>query len=148
MPACSQSSFLGVHQVRAVLCFGNCTCGYSELARIGALLLANSRYRIHDWGIRYDGLISRSDITELEFGPSKNSYSRARQMSVIVVLSNPLFRKHRISIQTKINMYRVLAVSGLLRGHHPRRSPAPRRVQHALSMAPPACVLAAAHQQP
>ena len=42
--------------------------------------------RIHEWGITYDGLISRSDITELELGPSENSYSRARQMSVTVVL--------------------------------------------------------------
>ena len=42
--------------------------------------------RIHEWGITYDGLISRSDITELELGPSENSYSRAGQMSVIVVL--------------------------------------------------------------
>ena len=32
-------------------------------------------------------------------------------------------------------------------GHHRRRSPAPRRVRHALLKAPPACVLAAAHQQ-
>ena len=31
-------------------------------------------------------------------------------------LSNPLFRKHRISIQTKINMYRALVVSVLLYG--------------------------------
>ena len=42
--------------------------------------------RIHEWGITYDRLISRSDITELELGPSENLYSRARQMSVIVVL--------------------------------------------------------------
>ena len=31
-------------------------------------------------------------------------------------LSNPLFRKHRISIRTKINMYRALVVSFLLYG--------------------------------
>ena len=31
-------------------------------------------------------------------------------------LSNPLFRKHRISIRTKINMYRALVVSVLLYG--------------------------------
>ena len=31
-------------------------------------------------------------------------------------LSNPLFRKHRISIQTRINMYRALVVSVLLYG--------------------------------
>ena len=31
-------------------------------------------------------------------------------------LSNPLFRKHRISIRTKINMYRTLIVSVLLYG--------------------------------
>ena len=31
-------------------------------------------------------------------------------------LSNPLFRKHRISIQTKINMYCALVVSVLLYG--------------------------------
>ena len=42
--------------------------------------------RIHEWGITYDGIISRSDTTDLELGPSENSYSRARQMSVIVVL--------------------------------------------------------------
>ena len=42
---------------------------------------------IHEWGITYDGfIISRSDITELELGPSENSYSGARQMSVIIVL--------------------------------------------------------------
>ena len=41
---------------------------------------------IHEWGITYGGIISRSDITELELGPSENSYSLARQMSVIVVL--------------------------------------------------------------
>ena len=37
-------------------------------------------------GITCGGLISRSEITELELGPSKNSYLRVRQMSVIVVL--------------------------------------------------------------
>ena len=34
--------------------------------------------RIHEWGITYDGLISRPDITELELDPSEKSYSRAR----------------------------------------------------------------------
>ena len=34
----------------------------------------------------YDGHISRPGITELELGPSENSYSRARKRSVIVVL--------------------------------------------------------------
>ena len=78
----------------------------------------------------------------------------AKAASAMCRLSNPLFRKHRISIRTKINRYRSLVVSVLLYGseawatHHPRRSPPPRRVRHALSNAPPACVLAAAHQQP
>ncbi len=35
-------------------------------------------------------------------------------------LSNPLFRKHCISIQTKINMYRALVVSVLLYGSEAR----------------------------
>ena len=48
-------------------------------------MLHSCRGHIHEWGITYDGLISRSDITELELGPSENVYSRARQMSVIVV---------------------------------------------------------------
>ena len=30
---------------------------------------------IHEWGITYDWLISRSNTTELEFGPSENLYS-------------------------------------------------------------------------
>ena len=42
--------------------------------------------RIHESVITYDGHISRPDITELELGPSENSYSRARKRSVIVVL--------------------------------------------------------------
>ena len=40
----------------------------------------------------------------------------AKAASAIYRLSNPLFRKHRISIQTKINMYRALVVSVLLYG--------------------------------
>ncbi len=54
----------------------------------GSMDELDNRGRIHEWGITYDGLISRSDITELELGPSENSYSRARQMSVIVVLED------------------------------------------------------------
>ena len=41
---------------------------------------------IHESVITYDGHISRPGITELELGPSENSYSRARKRSVIVVL--------------------------------------------------------------
>ena len=37
----------------------------------------------------------------------------AKAASAMYRLSNPLFRKHRISIQTKINMYRALVVSVL-----------------------------------
>ena len=40
----------------------------------------------------------------------------ATAASAMCRLSNPLFRKHRISIQTKINMYRALVVSVLLYG--------------------------------
>ena len=40
----------------------------------------------------------------------------AKATSAMYRLSNPLFRKHRISIQTKINMYRTLVVSVLLYG--------------------------------
>ncbi len=40
----------------------------------------------------------------------------ASAASVMYLLSNPLFRKHRISIQTKINMCRALVVSVLLYG--------------------------------
>ena len=40
----------------------------------------------------------------------------AKAASAMYRLSNPLFRKHRISIQTKINMYRALVVSVLLYG--------------------------------
>ena len=40
----------------------------------------------------------------------------AKAASAMYRLSNPLFRKHRISIQTKINMYRALDVSVLLYG--------------------------------
>ena len=38
----------------------------------------------------------------------------AKAASAMYRLSNPLFRKHRFSIQTKINMYRALVVSVLL----------------------------------
>ena len=47
---------------------------------------AESWARIHESVITYDGHISRPGITELELGPSENSYSRARKRSVIVVL--------------------------------------------------------------
>ena len=40
----------------------------------------------------------------------------AKAASAMYRLSNPLFRKHCISIQTKINMYRALVVSVLLHG--------------------------------
>ena len=40
----------------------------------------------------------------------------AMAASAMCHLSNPLFRKHRISIRTKINMYRALVVSVLLYG--------------------------------
>ena len=55
--------------------------------------------------ITNDGSSSR-DITSLI----------AKAASAMYRLSNPLFRKHRISIQTKINMYRALVVSVLLYG--------------------------------
>ena len=42
--------------------------------------------RIHEAVITYEGHISRPGITELELGPSVNSYSRAGKRSVIVVL--------------------------------------------------------------
>ena len=45
-----------------------------------------TRARIHESVITYDGHISRTGITELELGPSENSYSRAGIRSVIVVL--------------------------------------------------------------
>ena len=57
----------------------------------------NSLRRIHEWA--YDGLISMSDITELELGPSENSYSRGRQMSVIVVLEVSV--NHTGGLETK-----------------------------------------------
>ena len=41
---------------------------------------------IHESVITYDGHISRPGITELELGPSANSYSCAHKRSVIVVL--------------------------------------------------------------
>ena len=57
----------------------------------------------------------------------------AKAASAMYRLSNPLFRKHRNSIQTKINMYRVMVVSVLLYGFEAwattladRRSPAPK----------------------
>ena len=55
------------------------------------LALANELWcsvdsRIHESVITYDRHISRPGITELELGPSENSYSRARKRSVIVVL--------------------------------------------------------------
>ena len=40
----------------------------------------------------------------------------AKAASAMCRLSNPLFRKHRISIRSKINMYRALVVSVLLYG--------------------------------
>ena len=40
----------------------------------------------------------------------------AKAASAMCRLSNPLFRKHRISIRTKTNMYRALVVSVLLYG--------------------------------
>ena len=47
---------------------------------------AETWVRIHESVITYDGHISRPGITELELGPSENSYSCARKRSVIVVL--------------------------------------------------------------
>ena len=55
--------------------------------------------------ITNDGASSR-DIT----------YRIAKTASAMCRLSNALFRKHRISIRTKINMYRALVVSVLLYG--------------------------------
>ena len=49
--------------------------------------------------------------------PHYSSSSRiAKAASAMCRLTNPLFRKHRISIRTKINMYRALVVSVLLYG--------------------------------
>ena len=42
--------------------------------------------RIHESVITYYGHLSRPGITELELGPSENSYSRARKRSVIAVV--------------------------------------------------------------
>ena len=50
------------------------------------LVWSMSRARTHESVITYDGHISRPGITELEFGPSEHSYSRARKRSVIVVI--------------------------------------------------------------
>ena len=55
--------------------------------------------------ITNDGSSSR-DIT----------YRIAKADSAMYRVSNPLFRKHRISVQTKINMYRALVVFVLLYG--------------------------------
>ena len=44
------------------------------------------------------------------------TYRIAKAASAMCRLSNPLFRQHRISIRTKINMYRALVVSVLLYG--------------------------------
>ena len=52
-----------------------------------------SRARIHESVKTYDGHIPRPGITELELGPSENSYSRARKRSVIVVLEVGGFHK-------------------------------------------------------
>ena len=49
-------------------------------------LLPRPWARIHESVITYDGHIYRPGITELELGPSENSYSCARKRSVIVVL--------------------------------------------------------------
>ena len=57
--------------------------------------------------ITNDGSSSR-DIT--------SRIAKAASAMTLCRLSNPLFRKHRISIQTKINMYRALVVSVLLYG--------------------------------
>ena len=78
----------------------------------------------------------------------------AKAASAMCRLSNPLFRKHRISIRTKINMYRALVVSVLLHGSEAWATTLADRRRldvfdmHALPKAPPACVLAAARQQP
>ena len=58
----------------------------SLLLLIVCLTVQPAWARIHESVITYDGHISRPDITELELGPSENSYSRARKRSVIVVL--------------------------------------------------------------
>ena len=63
------------------------------------------------------------------------TYRIAKAASTMCRLSNPLFRKHRISIRTKINMYRALVESVLfyssetLHGPPPRRSPPLRCVR-------------------
>ena len=50
------------------------------------MLTAESWGRIHETGITYDGLIYRPDITKDRLGLSENSYSCARQVSVLGVL--------------------------------------------------------------
>ena len=75
----------------------------------------------------------------------------AKAASVICQLSNPLFRKHRISIRTNVNMDRALVVSVLRYGYEERTTTlADRRRLDVFDMRcqRPACVLAAAHQQP
>ena len=77
----------------------------------------------------------------------------AKAASAMCRLSNPLFHQHRISIRTKINMYRALVVSVLLYGSEAWATTlADRRRLDVFDMrcqtkAPPACVLAAARQQ-
>ena len=56
-----------------------------SLCNVHQSLRADTWARIHESVITYDGHISRPGITELELGPSENSYSRARKRSVIVV---------------------------------------------------------------
>ena len=51
----------------------------SLLLLIVCLTVQPAWARIHESVITYDGHISRPDITELELGPSENSYSRARK---------------------------------------------------------------------
>ena len=68
---------------------GNHGKGKVEGKRKHGKMVSGSREawaRIHESVITYDGHISRPGITELELGPSENSYSRARKRSVIVVL--------------------------------------------------------------
>ena len=70
----------------------------------------------------------------------------AKAASATCRLSNSLFHKYRSSTITKINMYRApLSPFCFMALNHPRRSPHLRCVRHALSKAPPACVLSAAH---
>ena len=90
--------------------------------------------------ITNDGSSSR-DIT----------YCTAKAASAMCHLFNPLFRKHRISIQTNINMYRIPVVSILLYGSEAWATTLADRHRldvlsiDALSKAPTLCVLATAH---